>query len=137
MANLLTRPRLIRLTLSILVPPVMMAISYVLINTWHGSFQIGLAIGWLTLTQAFRIASIQLLAYSLLMEFFVIPKLKNIHTVALISGLLILLIIASAFLASFGLTLTPFENDYLTPVLGFVIGSLLGYSLKLSTQMKR
>ncbi|MEM9808189.1 MAG: hypothetical protein AAF959_23225, partial [Cyanobacteria bacterium P01_D01_bin.56] len=115
----------------------LMAISYVLINTWHGSVQMGLAIGWLTLSQAFQTAGIQLFVYSLLMEFLVVPKLKNIHVVAIVSGLLLLLTVFSAFLTFFGPKLTPFENDRLTPVLGFVIGSLLGYGLKLSVQSQR
>ena len=63
-----------------------------------------------------------------------ILKFWNNHTVAFISGLLLLLIVVSAFVTFFGPTLTPFENDRLTPVLGFVIGGLLGYGLKLSTQ---
>lgn len=137
MADFWRRARLIRLILGVLLPPVLMAISYVLINTWHGSFQMGLVIGWLTLSQAFQTADIQLLVYSLLMEFLVVPKLKNIHVVAIVSGLLLLLTVVSAFLTFFGPTLTPFENDRLTPVLGFVIGSFLGYGLKLSTQNQR
>ena len=79
MADVWKTARLIRLILGILVPPVMMNISYILINTWHGSFQIGLAIGWIILTQSFHTAGIQLMAYSVLMEFLAIPKLKNIY----------------------------------------------------------
>ncbi len=126
--------RLLRLVMGIMLPPILMSMGYVVINAVKGSVHIGLAIGWLTFYSSFRLVAIQLLVYSGLMEFLVIPKFKNIHTVAFISGLLLLLIIVSAFVTFFGPTLTPFENDRLTPVLGFVIGGLLGYGLKLSTQ---
>ena len=137
MVKRLMRSRFLRLVVGVITPPILMALSYIFINTWHGSVHIGLAIGWLILTQAFTTAGIQLLAYSLLMEFLVIPKLKNIYTVTVVSGALLLVTVASAFIAFFGPTLTPFENDRLTPALGFAIGSLLGYGLKLNAQTQR
>ncbi|EKU99508.1 hypothetical protein Lepto7375DRAFT_1563 [Leptolyngbya sp. PCC 7375] len=129
--------RIIRLALGFLAPPALVAISYIVLNTWQSSFHVGLAIGWLTFYAGLRYAGIQLLAYSLLMEFLVVPKLKNIYTVTFVSGLLLLLTVISAFMRFFGPHLAPFENDRLTPVLGFVIGSLLGYGLKLSAQRQR
>ncbi|MEO0394765.1 MAG: hypothetical protein AAF243_02115 [Cyanobacteria bacterium P01_A01_bin.137] len=134
MTNFWASARLIRLILGFILPPVLMAISYTVLNTWQSGLQMGLAIGWLTFYSSWQFASIQLLTYSLLMEFLVVPKTKNIYAVTITSGLLLLVTVASAFIAFFGPTLTPFENDRLTLVLGFVIGSLLGYSLKLNAQ---
>ena len=137
MTNFWASARLIRLMLGFILPPVLMAISYTVLNTWQSSLQMGIAIGWLTFYSSWQFASIQLLTYSLLMEFLVVPKIKNIYAVTITSGVLLLVTVASAFIAFFGPTLTPFENDRLTPALGFAIGSLLGYGLKLSAQRTR
>ena len=137
MTNFWASARLIRLILGFILPPVLMAISYTVLNTWQSGLQMGLAIGWLTFYSSWQFASIQLLTYSLLMEFLVVPKIKNIYAVTITSGVLLLVTVASAFIAFFGPTLTPFENDRLTPALGFAIGSLLGYGLKLNAQTQR
>ena len=137
MTNFWASARLIRLMLGFILPPVLMAISYTVLNTWQSSLQMGIAIGWLTFYSSWQFASIQLLTYSLLMEFLVVPKIKNIYAVTITSGVLLLVTVASAFIAFFGPTLTPFENDRLTPALGFAIGSLLGYGLKLNAQTQR
>ncbi|WP_215618629.1 hypothetical protein [Leptothoe kymatousa] len=113
------------------MPPVTIAVSYVLINIWASNFNIGLAIGWLILDYSLRLAIFQLLAYSLLMEFLIVPKLRNIYAIAIISGILMILAITSTFMAFFGQgTTAPFAYDKLTPVLGFTIGAVLGYILK-------
>ena len=137
MTNFWASARLIRLMLGFILPPVLMAISYTVLNTWQSSLQMGIAIGWLTFYSSWQFASIQLLTYSLLMEFLVVPKIKNIYAVTITSGVLLLVTVASAFIAFFGPTLTPFENDRLTPALGFAIGRLLCYGLKLSAQRTR
>ncbi|MEO0867026.1 MAG: hypothetical protein AAFY17_01015 [Cyanobacteria bacterium J06642_11] len=137
LTNFWQNARLVRLIVGVLMPPLLMAISYLLLNTWHGSFSMGIAISGLMLTQTFTTAGLQLLIYAVLMEFLVVPKLKNIHGVACVSGGLLLLTVVSAFLVFLGPTLTPFEHDRLTPVLGFIIGGLLGYGLKHHARQSR
>ncbi|MEM9484358.1 MAG: hypothetical protein AAGA83_11765 [Cyanobacteria bacterium P01_F01_bin.116] len=134
MANFFTRARLFRLAIGCLIPPVLIAIAYAIINLIFNGPMASLTAGWLTLYFAIRITGIQVLLYSLAMECLIVPKLKNIHGVALVSGLIMTLIVATAFITFFGRTFAPFERDILTPILGFILGGLLGYGLKRSYQ---
>ncbi|MBX2862497.1 MAG: hypothetical protein KTR27_03010 [Leptolyngbyaceae cyanobacterium MAG.088] len=137
MANFFTKARLLRLAIGCLIPPVLIAIAYAGINLVASGPIVSLAAAWLTLYFAIRIAGIQLVLYSLAMEFLIVPKLKNIYGVALVSSLMMTLIVATAFITFFGRTFAPFERDILTPILGFILGGLLGYGLKRHYQNTR
>lgn len=137
MANFFTKARLLRLAIGCLVPPVLIAIAYAGINLVVGGPIVSLAAAWLTLYFAIRVAGVQLLLYSVAMEFLIVPKLKNIYGVALVSSLMMTLIVATAFITFFGRTFAPFERDILTPILGFILGGLLGYGLKRHYQKQR
>lgn len=137
MANFFTRARLLRLALGCLTPPVLMAIAYGVINLVLGGPMVSIAAGWLTFYFAIRTAGMQLILYSLAMEFLIVPKVKNIHGVALVSGVIMTLIVATAFITFFGRAFAPFERDMLTPILGFILGGLLGYGLKRNYQTQR
>lgn len=120
----------LRLSIGFFVPLLVMALIFGVVNTVKGGLRQGISIGILVLHAAVLIAGIQTIAYSLLMEFLVNKKTKNIHTAAILSGLLGVIVVASSYLVVGGFKAYHFERDPYTLVLGFLIGMAIGYGLK-------
>ncbi|MBI5205012.1 MAG: hypothetical protein HZA11_08855 [Nitrospirae bacterium] len=124
------KTKVLRLAIGVFAPLILIALIYGVVTTVIGGRSQGIAIGVLTLYASAIIAGIQIIAYSLIMEFLVNKKIKNIHTAAILSGLLGFLVVSSAYLLMGGFKAYHFKRDPYTLIIGFFIGVAIGYALK-------
>ncbi len=109
---------------------ILMALIFSVVNTLKGGMSQGVAIGVLVLYASVIISGVQVVVYSLIMEFLVNKIIKSIHAVAILSGLLGFMVVTSAYFILGGFEMRAFERDPYTPVIGLIIGILMGYTLK-------